>query len=196
MWKKSEEFLASDKYISPLVEKYGPCRIKPSKKKEYFSDLVESIVGQQLSMKAADSIFKKVRVGLGRVEPDNILSTEDKNLRDWGLSRAKVTYIKDLAKKVSREEVDIFSLSGLSDEKVIEELVKVKGIGKWTAEMFLMFSLARPDIYPVDDLGIRNGTKKFLGKDIEPKKMVKFAKRWAPHRTVASWYIWRSLENI
>lgn len=195
MWNKAEKFLSKDKYIGPLVEKYGHCKIEPSKKKEYFSDLVDEICSQQLSGKAAATIFGRVKDGLGKITPENILKTKDEKFRSWGLSRAKTAYVKDLAKRTMNNELRIMDLNKLSDEEVMRELISVKGIGKWTAEMFLMFSLARPDIFPVDDLGINKGVKKLVNKSIKPDKMAKFSERWKPYRTVASWYLWRILDN-
>lgn len=196
MWKKAEKTLKKDRYIAPLVIKYGSCTITPSKKEDYFVDLFDSIVQQQLSIKAAKTIFERARVGLGgEVTPQKVLETKDKNFRKWGLSNQKTKYVKDLAQKVSREEVKIGILPTLSDDEVIQELTKIKGIGEWTSHMFLMFSLARPDVFPIGDLGIRKGVTKLLEKELEEEKMLKFSKRWAPYRTVASWYIWSFLEN-
>jgi len=216
MWKEAEEFLEKDKYIGPLVKKYGSCKIKPRPKRYYFEDLVDSIVQQQLSMKAATSIFNRIkekvadkkdsknpnkhkwRVGKTlevEVSPEKILALSDKELRECGLSNAKVVYVKNLAEKVKRQEVKVESLDKLPDEEVMKELVAVKGIGEWTAHMFLMFTLARPDIFPVGDLGLRNAFKKVIQKDLNPNEMSKFAERWKPWRTVASWYIWKTLEN-
>ena len=195
MWEKAQKFLKKDKYLASLIEKYGICTIKPIGKNDYFVSLVEAIVGQQLSGKAAESIFKKVRLDLKKVSPSEIIKCEDIILRGYGLSWAKVKYLKDLAHKVDRGDLNINKLSDFSNEKIIENLTQVKGIGRWTAEMFLMFSLARPDVFPIDDLGIKNGIRKMLGVNLEPEKIERFAKRWKPYRTVASWYVWRSLEN-
>lgn len=196
MWKKAEKYLSQDKYIKPLIKKYGPCRIKPNKKGDYFKDLVRAIVGQQLSMKAAASIYARVETRLDKkITPENILKKRVETLRGCGLSYSKINYLKDLSSKVKNKEVEINKMDKLSDEKVLEELISVKGIGRWTAEMFLMFSLARADIFPIDDLGIRNGMKKLVNNRMTPEKMIEFAKRWKPYRSIASWYIWRSLEN-
>lgn len=196
MWKKAEKYLSQDKYIKPLIKKYGSCRIKPSKKGDYFKDLVRAIVGQQLSMKAAASIYARVETRLDKkITPENILKKRVETLRGCGLSYSKINYLKDLSSKVKNKEVEINKMDKLSDEKVLEELISVKGIGRWTAEMFLMFSLARADIFPIDDLGIRNGMKKLVNNRMTPEKMIEFAKRWKPYRSIASWYIWRSLEN-
>ena len=195
MWEEAEKFLAKDKYLRPLVKKHGPCKIRPSKKKDYFLDLVDAIVSQQLSGKAAATIFGRVKEGLGKVIPSKILSTPDAKFRGWGLSRQKTSYLKDLAKKVKEGDLKIEKLDKLPDEEVMEELIAVKGIGLWTAEMFLMFSLARPDIFPVDDLGIQKGITRLLGMRISSQKIGKFAECWKPYQTVASWYVWKVVDN-
>ncbi len=196
-WENAEKFLLKDKHIGPLVKKWGRCRIKPIKKSVYFQDLVESIANQQLSGKAATTIFNRVKELLGgKITPAAIGRVQIEELRACGLSYAKCAYIKDLAQRVEKKEVKVKELDALPDEEVILELVAVKGIGRWTAEMFLMFSLARPDIFPVDDLGIRKGFEKVTGKKWDRIRSAKFAEKcWAPYRTVASWYLWRSLEN-
>lgn len=195
LWVEAERFLSKDKYIGPLIKKHGPCKIKPSKKKDYFYDLVDAICSQQLSGKAAATILNRVRVGLGNdVSPIKILKVKDEKFRSWGLSWAKIKYIKDLSQKVKSREVEIEKLNRLPDEEVIKELVSVKGIGRWTSEMFLMFSLAREDVFPVDDLGINKGVEKLLKKRVSSQKMAEFSLRWKPYRTAASWYIWRSLD--
>ena len=193
-WGSAEEFLSRDKYIAPLIEKYGHCEIKPSPKSNYFLDLADAIVSQQLSGKAAGAIFNRVRVELGRVSPSSILEKSDESLRACGLSWAKVKYLKDLADKTRRGVIKVKMLGGLSDEEIVSELVQVKGIGRWTSEMFLMFTLARPDIFPLDDLGINKGFEKVV-KKMNKDRMSKFSLRWSPYRTVVSWYLWKMLDS-
>ncbi|MFZ5932561.1 MAG: DNA-3-methyladenine glycosylase family protein [Patescibacteria group bacterium] len=195
MWEKGEKYLSKDKYIGPLIKKYGPCKIRPSKKKDYFLDLVDAIVSQQLSGKVAKTIFQRVKLGLKEVTPKNILKTPDSKFRKWGLSRQKISYVKDLADKVLKKEVKIDKLDKLPDEEVARELILVKGIGRWTAEMFLMFSLARPDVFPIDDLGIQKGITKLLKRRVSSQKIGKFAERWKPYRSLAAWYIWEIVDN-
>lgn len=197
MWRKAESFLLKDKYIGPLIKRWGHCDISPRKKSDYFSGLVREIISQQLSGASASAIRgrfeKKVK---GKITPKNILKLSERNLRDCGMAWSKARYVRDLAEKVKTGVVEIDRLDKLPDEKVVEELVAVKGIGPWTAEMFLMFSLGRPDVFPVDDLGIRKGFQKVVGRKMEGEKLAKYAeKHWKPYRTVASWYLWRSLEN-
>jgi len=196
MWQKAEKFLAKDKYIRPLIKKYGPCKIKPSKKKDYFVDLVDAMVSQQLSGKAARTIFERVRMGLGgEILPEDILKTKDEKFRGWGLSRAKTLYVKDLAARVKDGRLNVGKLDKLSDEEIMQELIAVKGIGRWTAEMFLMFTLARPDTFPVDDLGISKGMNKLLKKTLSTDEIGEFALRWKPYRSLAAWYVWKVVDN-
>ncbi|OGM14887.1 hypothetical protein A3A76_02045 [Candidatus Woesebacteria bacterium RIFCSPLOWO2_01_FULL_39_23] len=196
MWKDAEEFLLKDKYIAPLIKKYGHCKIKPRVHVDYFQGLVGEIIGQQLSGRVADVIFERLKSkARGRLTPRKILALSDQSLRDCGMAWAKVRSIKDLAERVRDRKLHIRKLNNLPDDEVMQELIAVKGIGRWTAEMFLMFSLGRADIFPDDDLGIKKGMKKLLNKELTSERMVKFAKRWKPYRTIASWYLWRSLEN-
>ena len=196
MWKKAEKRLLKDKYLGGVVKKWGGCTIIPIKKAAYFEDLVNAICSQQLSGKAAQTIFNRVKNILnGKIVPDVVLAASDQELRDCGLSWSKVRYIKDLSVKVGNSTLKLENLNNLSDEEVVQELTKVAGIGRWTAEMFLMFSLARPDVFPLDDLGIRKGMNKLFNKDLTSIEMMEKSNLWRPYKTVASWYIWRSLDN-
>lgn len=197
MWKDAEKFLVKDKYIGPLVKEWGSCTIKIRHHKDYFEHICGNIIGQQLSGKVADVIEERFKKAVGgKVTPKNVVKTPDQKLRDCGMSWGKVGFLKDLAEKTKNGELRTKKLPKLTDEEVVKELVAVKGIGRWTAEMLLMFSLARPDIFPVDDLGIKKGFEKVTGKKWDKVKSPQFAERnWKPYRTVASWYLWRSLEN-
>lgn len=196
MWQEAQETLSKDKFIGPLIVKYGPCQIKKLKKSQYFEDLVSAICGQQLSVKAASTIFGRLKTKLGgKVTPEAVLAQKEGALRSCGLSFAKIKYCKDLAQRVLDGRLKIKLLDKLSDEEVLKELIEVKGIGRWTAEMFLMFSLGRPDIFPVDDLGIQKGVKSLVGKELSKKDLSEFGVRFAPWRSIASWYIWKILDN-
>jgi DNA-3-methyladenine glycosylase II len=188
MWKEAELFLKKDKHIGPLMQKWGHCTIKPTKSNFYFEDLVNAICSQQLSGKAADTIFKKVKKTLVTIAPDSILLKTDQELRDCGLSWQKIKYLNDLSEKVKSKSLILSNIDKKDDEEIIESLTKVKGIGRWTAEMFLMFSLGRPDVLPKNDLGINNAIKKLKIKQKDTDK-------WRPYRTVVAWYLWKSLEN-
>ncbi|QQG41924.1 MAG: DNA-3-methyladenine glycosylase 2 family protein [Candidatus Woesebacteria bacterium] len=197
MWKDAEEFLQKDKYIEPLIRAWGHCTIKPIEKSKYFEDLVNAICSQQLSGKAAETIFGRVKKALNnKITSENLTKIDTEELRKCGLSYAKCSYVKDLALKAKSKKLKVKSLDSLADEEVVNELIQVKGIGRWTAEMFLMFSLGRQDVFPVDDLGIKKGFEKVIGKKWDKIRSAKFAqKHWSPYRTMASWYLWRSLEN-
>ena len=196
MWSEAEKFLRKDKYIGPLVKKWGSCTITPKLNIDYFQGLVGDIIGQQLSGRVADVIESRLKDKIkGRITPDKILNLKDEEVRSCGMAWSKVRAIKDLALKTKKGELKVKILNKLPDEEVRKELIAVKGIGPWTADMFLMFKLGRPDIFPVEDLGIRKGFEKVTGKRFDKVKSAKFAeKSWKPHRTVASWYLWRSLE--
>lgn len=197
MWKKAEDFLSKDKFIGPLIIKWGHCTIKPKIHTDYFQGLVSDIVGQQLSGKIADVIYDRLKLKIkGRLTSNKILLLSDTELRNCGMAWAKVNAIKDLALKVENKELHIRKLNDLKDEEVLKELINVKGIGPWTAHMFLMFTLGRPDIFPDNDLGIKKGFEKVTGKKWDKVNSIKFAeKNWKPYRTAASWYLWRSLDN-
>ncbi|HLE49195.1 MAG TPA: DNA-3-methyladenine glycosylase 2 family protein [Patescibacteria group bacterium] len=197
MWGEAEKLLKKDKYIGPLIKKYGHCRIEPRIHTDYFQGLVGEIIGQQLSGRVADVIYERLKKKVkGRLTPSKILLIPDQTLRDCGMAWAKVRSIKDLAWRIKERKLQIRKLNILPDDEVMRELIAVKGIGRWTAEMFLMFSLGREDVFPDDDLGIRKGFEKATGKKFDKVKSAKIAEKlWKPHRTFASWYLWRSLEN-
>lgn len=196
MWREAEEFLSKDRYLGLLVKRHGPCQIKIRHRSNYFEDLVDAIASQQLSGKAAATIFARVKKACGgKVEPGKLKELKTENLRSCGLSYAKCSYIQDLAERTMDGRLNTEELDELPDGEVRRELVAIKGVGDWTVDMFLMFTLGRSDIFPIGDLGIRNGLKKLLKKELTEGEMVEFAGRWAPYRTVASWYIWKLLDS-
>lgn len=187
-----------DPVLASIIERAGPCRFGAREAGSHLDALVRSIVSQQLSTKAASTIHSRV-VALIEAEqplPEHWLALDDPALRAAGLSRQKIAYIRDLARHVHEGLLPIAKLDELDDDEVIRALTAVKGIGVWTAQMFLMFRLGRPDILPVLDLGIRNAIKRAYGLRKEPtvKRMHAIAKPWEPYRSIASWYLWRSLE--
>ncbi len=199
MWHDAEKFLLKDKYIAPLIKKWGSCTIAPKLHADYFQGLVGDIIGQQLSGKVADVIEGRLKAKIkGTLTPEKILNFDENELRNCGMAWSKVRAIKDLAGKVKRREVKVKSLNKLANEEVRRELILVKGIGPWTANMFLMFKLGRPDIFPVEDLGINKAMSQLFSNSVKPinkEKLLKISERWKPWRTIASWYLWRSLEN-
>lgn len=161
-----------------------------------FVRLCRSIIGQQLSVKAAQTIFDRFEKLFEKgINPADLLKTQNDDLRSCGISYTKISYLKDLAHKTLSEEIDLHSLKNFSNEEVIETLVKVKGIGAWTAEMFLMFSLGRPDVFSSGDLGLRNAIQKLYKLKTKPteKQIEKLTKKWSPYKTYASMILWRSL---
>jgi DNA-3-methyladenine glycosylase II len=189
-----------DPVLAGVIDLVGPCRLEPRREGSHFDALVRSIVYQQLSGKAASTILGRVHAVYGNrpPTPTELLATPDETLRAAGLSRQKMSYLKDLAAKVESGEVPLASdvIDHLDDEDIIKRLVAVKGIGRWTVHMFLMFRLGRPDILPELDLGIQNAIRRAyrLRKQPKPKDVLRIGKKWAPHASVASWYLWRSLE--
>lgn len=169
---------------------------------DLFTEIAENILGQQLSGKAANTIisrFKalfKYKKGQTFPTPEQILALSDQAIRDCGTSWAKVSYLKNLSNAVVSGQLDLEALKTKPDEEVLAELTKIKGIGKWTAEMVLMFYLRRPDIFSLGDQGLRNAMVKHYGVEIKDlKKMEKISKKWSPHRSLASRYLWESLNN-
>jgi len=184
----------SDPVLRAIIERVGPCRMEfgPAE----FSSLAEAIVYQQLNGKAAVTIFKRFAALTGDLTPEGILKLSDDQLRGVGLSKQKSAYLKDLAAKTASGLLDFSCLPKLSDEEVIKHLTQVKGIGVWTAHMFLIFSLRRPNVLPTGDYGVQVAVKKHYKKRKlpKPKDMEKIARAWEPYRSVACWYMWRSLD--
>ena len=189
----------SDPIINDLAKKYGPIVRKP--RIDIFEDIVDSIISQQLSVKAAATILDRVKnlFPNKKITPNLILDIEDLALRNCGMSWAKAKYAKDLATKTLDGTLQLDKLDKMTDQEVVDHLVLVKGIGRWTAEMILMFTLVRPDVFPVDDLGIQNAMSKLYKINRKTKtfksKLVKISDHWKPHRTLACWYLWKSLDN-
>jgi len=191
--------LRRDPILAALIRKHGPCGLAAAQRADHFSALVRAIVGQQLSTKAASTIHKRLvdLMGGGRATPDAVACLTDAQLRAVGLSRQKSAYLRDLCAKVADGTVRLDALERMTDDDVIVELTKVKGVGRWTAQMFLMFRLHRPDVLPVGDLGIVNAVKRVYGLRKAPtaQRIAKIGDAWRPYRSVASWYLWRSLDN-
>ena len=163
-----------------------------------FNTLARSIVGQQISVKAAESVWQKLIAAVPAVHPD-ILHTHDiEALRACGLSRSKVVYLQDLARHFVEERLDVERWEQMSDAELITELTQVRGIGRWTSEMFLIFYMMRPDVLPLDDIGLQRamGLHYNQGKPLSKLKMNSIARRWLPWRSVATWYMWRSLDPV
>lgn len=189
-----------DPILRAIIAKYGHCRLGTTVSGDIYVGLLQAIVSQQLSTKAAATIFGRVRA-LAPAEdgptPAALLSVAEDALRAAGLSRQKISYVRDLSQRVLEGSLPTDRLSSMPDEEVIETVTKVKGIGRWSAEMILIFRLLRPDILPVGDLGIVKAVQRAYGlrKPPTPERLLKIGERWRPYRSVASWYLWASLDN-
>lgn len=190
--------LRRDPILAAVIRHHGPCGLAAAQRSDHFSALVRAITGQQLSTKAAATIYARLAALMaGGVTPASLSVVPDEALRTAGMSRQKIAYFRDLSEKVASGALPLDSIEALPDAEVIETLTQVKGIGRWSAEMFLMFRLHRPDILPVGDLGIVNAVKNVyrLRKKPTAERIRQIGEAWRPYRSVASWYLWRSLDN-
>ncbi len=187
----------SDPVLRRVIDRAGPCTMR--KGRRHFRSLARAIVAQQISGKAAKSIWNKLQdaVRPRQITVETIAALSPQQLRQQGVSPQKASYLHDLAAKVQDGSLRLNRLSGHADEQVIEQLVAVKGIGEWTAQMFLMFSLGRPDVFPHGDLGIRTAIRNLYGLSELPDRKTSepIAEVWRPYATIASWYLWRSMED-
>jgi DNA-3-methyladenine glycosylase II len=198
--KKAADHLSKhDPVLAPLIKQAGLPAIKPHR--NYYWELIDSIISQQLSVKAASTIERRFQALFDSEfpEPEAILAKSIEELRSAGLSGAKAVYIRDLAQHILDGKLRFDHFDGLSNEAITSELVAVKGIGEWSAHMFLMFCMGRLDVLATGDLGIRNGVRKLYGLPDVPKPAevtaVAAANHWHPYETAACWYIWHSLDN-
>ena len=185
-----------DPRLGALIKRVGRCRLPDSRGHDPFVGLVRVIMSQQLSGKAADTIFGRVEAlagGRANLTPATLRALTPESLRAAGVSRPKIGYLYDLADRVADGRLDLHALDGHPDEEVIAQITAVKGLGRWSAEMFLMFRLNRPDIFPVSDLGIIKGVQKLFAMKRRPaeRTMARLAEPWRPYRSVAAWYLWR-----
>jgi DNA-3-methyladenine glycosylase II len=195
--RKALVHLSSDPIMKKLIGRFGPIEFSPHQQ-DLFAEIVDSIISQQLSGKVAKVIYSRFEALFPdkKVDPKIILTIDDSKLRAIGTSWAKVKYIKDLATKALDGTIKLHLLDNMKDEEVVEYLVQVKGIGPWTAQMILMFSLGRPDVLPLNDLGIQKAFEQLYAvKRDNQKKMLKIAEAWKPYRTIACRYLWKSLDN-
>tara|TARA_B100001093_G_scaffold498702_1_gene547110 strand:+ start:58 stop:681 length:624 start_codon:yes stop_codon:yes gene_type:complete len=186
----------NDKKLGKLIDAYP--RDFLFTKSDPFLTLARSIVGQQISVKAAQSVWEKLILKIGKVSPKYIIKSHSNTLKSAGLSRQKVLYLKNLANAFINKEIKMNKWKSMSDDDIINDLIKIKGIGRWTAEMFLIFNLCRPNIFPMDDIGMIKGICKLykLEYPIKKEKLIQIGNKWKPYRSVATWYLWRSLDPI
>lgn len=186
----ASDALSADPTLEALIERFGPLELSPAE--DPFRRLVVSIVNQQLSTASAEAIRARL-FDRFEIAPAPLRDADEDALRDLGLSRQKIAYVKSAAETFLEDDLDRASFAGMTDEEAIGELTEIHGVGVWTAKMFLMFALARPDVFPVEDLGIRNGIVDLYG-EMTRDEMVTRAERWRPHRSTACLYLWRAYE--
>jgi len=197
--KAAEHLSKHDRALAPVIVAHGPAKLEPHK--DYYQELVDSIISQQLSVHAARAIEQRFRDLFGGhfPTPTEILTVDAETLRGIGFSYAKGRYVLDLAQHIVDGKVKFDHLDTLSNDAIIAELTQVKGIGEWTVHMFLMFCMGRLDVLPVGDLGIRNGIRKLYGFEDAPTpdqiREIAAKNSWHPYESVASWYVWQSLDN-
>jgi DNA-3-methyladenine glycosylase II len=196
-WDRAKRALAKrDPVLGAIMRSHPKVYMMP--RGEPFFTLARAICGQQISVKAAQSVWDRLVACCSTIEPRTILSKRRTELRSCGLSDRKVEYIADLAQHFADGRIHVHTWPAMDDEAIIAELTEVRGIGRWTAEMFLMFNLLRPDVFPLDDLGLQKGIRLayYKGRKISLKTMRKLGEGWRPWRSVATWYLWRSLDPV
>ena len=185
----------ADTVMGSLIAEVGPCHLDRYWQRQALSVLLQAIIGQQISVQAAQSIQRRFRALYGGRDPSarQLLLTSEDNLRAAGLSRRKVTYLRDLADRVTSQRISLPALEHLPDEKVINSLLEVKGIGRWTVDVFMIFCLGRLDRLPVDDIGLLDGAKVLYGLPKRPhaEELRKISEPWRPYRSVGCWFLWQ-----
>jgi DNA-3-methyladenine glycosylase II len=196
-WDRAKRVLTKKDPVLGAIIRSRP-KVFLMRRGEPFLTLARAICGQQISVKAAQSVWDRVVACCGEVTPERVLSRPRPELRACGLSDRKTEYIADLAQHFADGRIHVHRWPEMSDEEIIAELVEVRGIGRWTAEMFLIFNLLRPDVFPLDDLGLQKGirVRYFKGRKVSLARMRKLGESWRPWRSVATWYLWRSLDPL
>jgi DNA-3-methyladenine glycosylase II len=196
-WDRAKRALARKDVVMAGIIRSRP-KVFLMRRGEPFLTLARAICGQQISVKAAQSVWDRVVLCCSAVTPENVLAVDRKKLRACGLSDRKTEYIADLAQHFADGRIHVHRWAQMSDEEIIAELVEVRGIGRWTAEMFLIFNLLRPDVFPLDDLGLQKAIRVsyFRKRAVSVRTMRKLGESWRPWRSVATWYLWRSLDPV
>ncbi|SEF88909.1 DNA-3-methyladenine glycosylase family protein [Nitrosomonas ureae] len=192
----TQELAACDQVMRQLIQQFEDAAL--TSRGCAFTTLARSIVGQQISVKAAESVWQKIIGAIPDIAPHTITAQEPDSLRACGLSARKITYLQDLSRHFMEGKLNETGWAGMDDEAIIAQLSKIKGIGRWTAEMFLIFHLQRPDVLPLDDIGLQRAISlHYHGKQaVDKKTMLELAQLWQPWRSVATWYLWRSLDPL
>jgi len=191
-WSEAHDFLSGDDLLGPVVQQFGPDGI--SSRDDLFQTLVRSIVGQQISVLAADAIWGRLVEHLGEVTPAAVLASDQKNIAACGVTRPKASYIHGLAER--SDELLHQPWETMTDEAIQKHLVQFRGIGPWTAEMILMFHFLRPDVFSLGDIGLIRGTQRLVPGAESKEQVGEIAERWRPYRTAAAWYLWRILDPV
>ncbi len=196
-WEKAKKVLIShDPKLGKIIKSYHKDFL--FSKSDPFYTLARAIIGQQISVKAAQAVWNRFENKVKKVNPENTLKAHYMSLKACGLSRQKISYLRSLSSGFVNKQINPNKWKNYSDEEIINELIKIKGVGRWTAEMFLIFNLCRPDVFPADDLGLIKGICNCynLKYPISKERAIKISKKWKPWRSVATWYFWRSLDPI
>lgn len=193
-WQEAIAYLAlNDRVMAKLIVSYPDAVLQNYNNP--FHTLMRAVVGQQISVKAADAIWQRLEKQLESIDPLQFLAVEEDKLRQCGLSRQKISYIQTIARAFKEDILTSSTWKTMSDREVVSQLTAIRGIGQWTAEMFLIFHLHRPDVLPLSDLGLLNAIDRLYGAKLRKKAdILELAKQWQPYRTVATWYLWRSLD--
>jgi DNA-3-methyladenine glycosylase II len=196
-WDRARRALGRKDPVLRAVMKAHPGVFMQQRGEPFFT-LARAIVGQQISVKAAQSVWNRFEACVGKVTPRNVLAVKRPQLRACGFSDRKVEYVADLAQHFVDGRIHVHKWPEMDDEAIIDELTEVRGIGRWTAEMFLMFNLLRPDVFPLDDLGLQKGIRVayYGGRRVSLRTMRRHGEGWRPWRSVATWYLWRSLDPV
>lgn len=194
-WQKAVNFLhQEDKIISQLITTYSNQPLQHIHNNP-FETLTKAVIGQQISVKAATAIYDRLSTQLASISPDNLLKLSESQLRECGLSRQKINYLQNIASAFMDGFLKSEQWHKMNDEQVIKQLTQIKGIGQWTAQMFLIFYLQRPDVLPLKDIGLVNIIKQHYG-NLSTSEIIKLAEKWQPYRTVAVWYLWLSWDGV
>ncbi len=196
-WSRAKRQLsAADPVLGTLMLRYKGLTL--ASRGDAFQTLARSIVGQQISVKAAQSVWDRFAAAVGDMEPKRVLKLSEAQLRACGLSGQKVKYLRDLSERFAGGALDVARWHTMDDETLIADLTQVKGIGRWTAEMFLIFYLTRPDVFPLGDLGVQRAMSLHYnkGRPLSERRIAALSKLWTPWRSVATWYLWRSLDPV
>lgn len=196
-WKRAtSELAAADPVMGGLIVRYKGLTL--ASRGDAFQTLARSIIGQQISVKAAQSVWERFAGAVGEMQPQRVLKLSEERLRGCGLSGQKVKYLRDLSERFASGAIVAERWHDMDDEALIADLTQVKGIGRWTAEMFLMFHLTRPDVFPLGDLGLQRAMSLHYnkGRALSERRIGALGRLWSPWRSVATWYLWRSLDPI